>query len=133
MKTDIKSIIAWILLSFLLQGYSIRKSIQAKKTQTSESTYEIERFKTWDGNGQILNIQLFDFKDKTKRYPFRFAFVNGIAIKDSLVMVAADTETVSIELSQILKHSVKVQGLQLTKGDSLVVKAYLKDSNTIFD
>ena len=126
-KTVILAVIYLIIV-----GCATKKQVKIPKNN-DRSTYVIEEFNTSSGEGKILNLQLYDFDNKRSRYPFRFASVNGIVTKDSIVLVSTETENVELKFSQILKHTLIIDKLSIMKGDSIVIRAYLKDSNTKFD
>lgn len=132
-KRAIKYFFGYTLFAIAISGCGVKSGLPTSDNSYESSAYTIERLKTRSGEGKICKIELYSHKDTAKRYPFTFAIVNGISIKDSVFSVATETKSVDIKIYQVLHTPVSINNLNIAMGDSLVVKAYLKESKWIME
>ena len=130
----IKFLIGIALLALTIYGCKVNTySANSPSNPDTNSTFEVQRLETRSGDGKICKIELYDYDDKSKRFPFSFAIVNGISIRDSVFRVATETKTVDIKIYQVLHDPIFIDNLVISTGDSLVVRAFLKESNWIME
>lgn len=127
------SVINSISFLILFMGCKTIGNIENGKSESSDSCYKLLRHKTRTKEGKVIAFRYFDYEKNNRRIPFSFAIINGIAVEDSIVRISSDTQEVDIIISETLKETIKIDDLKITKGDSIIVKLFLRDSNTKFD
>ena len=93
--------------------------------------YEIKRYEA-NGVGNVVVLRYFDHENHNRPIPYSFAIVNDIMEKDSIIQVVARSVKLNLKISVHAKETILIENLEVGKGDSIVVNAYLRDSKTIF-
>lgn len=101
-------------------------SCSVKNHVAKYSFYDLKKYKSKQNNTKII-IKTYDgdlYNEKITPY---ISMNNIYFFKDSLFNVGVGKH--DIEIGYISKESIKIKNLEIKKGDSLVIEAFLKRHN----
>lgn len=94
--------------------------------------YEIEKLRTESGSGMKIHLKYFELEKPQRTIPFSFAIVNNLFVYDSIFPVYEETNSLSIETSVLERHSMHLKNIKVKSRDSLIIKIYMKERNTLY-
>lgn len=110
-----------ILISLFFSCSGTRNTSKQEK-----SDYNIEKFKTFDSLGSWITIKTYD--KRLKESIPAFVKINNIYFSEKKIFeVVEDKHSIGVYFVQLLPLELK--NLNVKKGDSTVIKAYLKEDN----
>ena len=102
----------------------------ANESVISQGNFKIIKYKSQDDTSYI-NMKSFFFEEKTREIPAYYR-VNNIVFPplnpDEHLTINVLEGNFTIEAGSVTKEEIVIQNLKISKGDSVVVKFYLKDN-----
>ncbi len=94
----------------------------------NEGEYKIEKYRTFDGLGAFINVKVYDKKGYNDSISRPIININNLFFnKKKVFNVGFGKHNIAIDLFG--KLGLKINSLKVQKGDSIVIKAYLKDDD----
>ncbi len=111
-----------ILISLFFSCSGTRNTSKQEKSQ-----YKIEKIKTFDSLGSWITIKTYD--KRLKESIPAFVKINNIYFSEKKIFeVGEGKHSIGVYFVQLLPLELK--NLNVKKGDSIVIKAYLKEDNS---
>ena len=101
--------------------------VTQKKVLTERSEYKIKTFKTSNLYHSWINIKTY-YKDFDEIIPALVKINNLYFTKKTIFDVGEGKHNISIDFVSTI--GIKIEDLKVSKGDSIVINAYLKDDPT---
>ena len=96
-------------------------------------SYEIEKLRTESGSGMKIHLKYYELEKPQRTIPFSFAVVNNLFVYDSIFPIYKETNTLNIETSVLERHNMSLKDIKIKSGDSLIIKIYMKERNTVYN
>ena len=117
-----------LLIICLITSCSLNK-INIKKNSHVTNEYRLDRFKSNDGLTTQIIFKCYDFENKKTKIP-AIIIINNVYLNSGLLNIGIGKH--SLKALFIGKKSINISNLIVKRGDSIVIKAYMKDNNTVF-
>ena len=126
-----------LFVATILFGCKASK-VDGNNFQGCKDCYDVKRFakKDKDAYESTILFNYYDFHKKNQIIPFRFVgfvIIDDFVFRDSIVEIHPRDGQVDVLISTHLKETILIKDLKVSKGDSIVIDAYLKDSETILE
>ena len=116
-----------LLIICLITSCSLNK-INIKNSHVTNE-YSLDRFKSNGGLTTQIIFKCYDFENKKTKIP-AIIIINNVYLNSGLLNIGIGKH--SLKALFIGKKSINISNLIVKRGDSIVIKAYMKDNNTDF-
>jgi hypothetical protein len=122
-----KNLLLFVLIITLSNCYS-------QKNNKTEKSYIFTKYKSKDKNSWYLNLETFEYENRTKRF-YSVYHINNVIFSDhdlKPLNPSVIRGEFKINAGAVHKEWIKVPKFVLQKGDSINIRFYLKDSNEVY-
>ncbi len=114
-----------IIILFLITSCAINKINSKDKLITDQ--YSLMRYKSKKNYDTQVIIKCYDYENRKERITQAAIIVNNILLNSGKISVSSGRHT--FKIGYLGKKTIKINKLIVKAGDSIVLNAYLKDSN----